>query len=98
MKRIFVTNDADQQFAIVLDGSRITMRIRHNVRLNRWAFDLARDDQWVLRARRIVPGIDLLEGSGITGLGSIFAHTAKEGSKPDRTGLPNGAVRLYYVA
>lgn len=97
MKRIIVTTDPDQQFSILAGSRRITMRLRFNPTTQRWTFDLARDNAWILRGRRIVTGVDLMRGTGIEDVGVIFAHIDKPNAVPDRAGLSSGAVRLYFA-
>ncbi|WP_116082120.1 hypothetical protein [Tropicimonas sp. IMCC34011] len=94
MKRITVSDHPDQQFSMIIAGRRITMRLRHNPTIDRWSFDLAIDDGWVLRGRRIVTGVDLLKPFGF-GIGMIFAARTGPLSEPDRTALPAGDVELY---
>lgn len=91
-----VINEADQQFGTVINGRRVTLRLRYNVTSDRWSFDLSIDDLPVLHGRKIVTGVDLLAPFGF-GLGAIFAVPEKEGSEPDRTNLVNGNVRLYHA-
>lgn len=97
MKRIIVTNDPDQQFAISISGTRVTMRLRYCPYAQRWSFDMARDDAWIVRGRRIVTGVDLLRATSLASLGHLFAHAESPGAVPDRAGLSGGAVRLYFA-
>ena len=91
-----ITDAADQQFGAILNGRRVTIRLRYNVTTDRWSFDLSLDDQPVVQARRIVTGVDLLAPFGI-GVGAIFAMPVVEGAVPDRAGLINGRVKLYHA-
>lgn len=91
-----VADEADQQFATVLNGRRVTIRLRYNVTIDRWSFDLSIDDLPVLHGRRIVPGVDLLEPFRF-GIGMLAAAPIKTGSLPGRTDLPNGNVKLFHL-
>lgn len=91
-----ITDAADQQFGAILNGRRVTIRLRYNVTTDRWSFDLSLDDQPVIHGRRIVTGIDLLAPFNL-GLGAIFAMPAVSGAAPGRAGLINGRVRLYHA-
>jgi len=92
-----IIDEADQQFATVLEGRRVTIRLRYNVTIDRWSFDLAIDDQPVLTGRRIVTGIDMLAPFNL-GIGAMFALAEKDGAVPDRNNLPRGIVRLYHAS
>lgn len=91
-----IADEADQQFATVLNGRRVTIRLRYNVTVDRWSFDLSIDDLPVLHGRRIVTGIDFLEPFQF-GIGMLIAAPVKPGSLPDRADLPNGNVKLFHA-
>jgi hypothetical protein len=91
-----VADEADQQFATVLNNRRVTLRLRYNVTTDRWSFDLSIDDLPVLHGRRIVPGVDLLAPFGF-GIGMIFAAAVKPGAEPNRYDLPAGNVRIFHA-
>lgn len=91
-----IAEHADQQFATILNGRRVTLRLRYNVTTNRWSFDLSIDDLPVLHGRRIVCGVDLLAPFDF-GIGMIVAAPIKTGSEPDRASLPNGNVKLFHL-
>lgn len=92
-----IIDEADQQFATVLDGRRVTIRLRYNVSTDRWNMDLSIDDEPVLIGRRVVTGIDLIAPFNF-GIGAIFALPEKDGAMPDRNSLPRGIVRLYHAS
>lgn len=96
MKQITITDVADQQFAVILENRRVTMRVRYNVTNDSWSFDLSIDDLPVLQGRKIVTGIDLLAPFNL-GIGVIFAAAVTSGATPNRQQLPNGEVRLYHT-
>ena len=96
MRRILVADLPDQTFALRTDGGRITLRLRLNPTTDRWSFDLARDDDWVLYGRRIVTETDLLRAFDL-GVGAIFAAAATPQDVPDREGLVSGRVRLFHA-
>lgn len=91
-----IADEADQQFATILNNRRVTIRLRYNVSVGRWSFDLSLDDLPVLHGRRIVTGIDLLEPFAF-GIGMLVAAPIKPGSIPDRDDLPNGNVKLFHL-
>ena len=96
MRRIFVADVPDQQFALRTDTGRLTLRLRFNPTTDRWSFDLARDDDWILYGRRITTGTDLLGAFGL-GVGMLFAHETSPTDVPDRAGLVSGRVRLFHA-
>jgi hypothetical protein len=91
-----IADEADQQFATILNGRRVTLRLRYNVTVDRWSFDLSIDDQPVLHGRRIVAGIDLLEPFQFN-IGMLVAAPIKAGSIPGRNDLSNGNVKLFHL-
>lgn len=96
MIEITVIDAPDQIFSLVLAERRVTMRLRYNVLTERWSFDLALDEEWVIMGRRIVTGVDLLAAFSF-GLGSLFAaDPSGQGREPGRDELPKGLVRLYH--
>lgn len=97
MREIQIIDAADQQFGLMLNRRRVTMRVRYNTSTERWNFDLSVDDLPVIHGRRIVLGVDLLEVFNLD-LGKIFALATVAGDAPDRDGLPSGLVRLYHVS
>lgn len=92
-----ITDQADQQFGTVIDGRRITLRLRYNPTTDRWSFDLSIDDLPVLHGRRIVTGVDLLAPFDF-GIGAVFAATVTRGATPNRAALPAGTVRLFQAS
>ena len=97
MIRFNVIDAADQQFGAILNRRRVTIRLRYNPSTDRWSLDLSIDNLPVLHGQRVVLGVDLLGGYGFN-IGQLFAWPMVEGAMPDRTNLPNGNVRLYYVS
>ncbi|MCO6407368.1 phage baseplate plug family protein [Hoeflea alexandrii] len=91
-----VLDHPDQQFGTVIDGRRVTVRLRYNPAKDRWAFDLSIDDVPVLHGRKIVTGVDLLAPFRF-GLGVIFAAAVTPGAVPDRNALPDGTVKLFHA-
>lgn len=91
-----IIDEADQQFGTVVDGRRVTIRVRYNVTSDRWSFDLSIDDTPVLYGRRIVTGVDLLSAFGF-GIGALFAYPTTDGAEPDRANLPSGGVQFYHA-
>ena len=91
-----ITDHADQQFGTIIDGRRVTIRLRYNQTSDRWSFDLSIDDTPVLHGRRVVTGIDLLAPFGL-GLGMLIAAAVTPSARPGRAALPAGEVRLYHL-
>lgn len=85
---------ADQKFATILEGRRVSIRLRYNPTVDRWSFDLAIDDEPRLHARRVVTGIDLLAPFNF-GVGVIFAAPMVPNAVPTWSQLPNGEVRIF---
>ena len=96
MKQFSIIDAPDQQFAVILNNRRVTIRLRYNSTTDRWSMNLAIDDLPVLYGVRIVTGVDLLEPFNL-GIGCIFALATNAGQNPDREGLPSGRVRLYHA-
>lgn len=92
-----ILDQADQQFGTIINGRRVTTRLRYNPTSDRWTFDLSIDDQPVLHGRRIVTGVDLLAPFSF-GLGLIFAAAVTPGAVPDRQALPAGTVKLFHAS
>lgn len=92
-----VVDYADQQFGTIINGRRVTIRLRYNMTMDRWSFDLSIDNLPVLTGRRIVTGVDLLKPFNL-GLGAIFAAAVTPGAIPDRAALPAGTVLLIQAS
>lgn len=91
-----IASAADQQFGVILNDRRVTLRLRYNPTTDRWSFDLSVDDLPVIHGRRIVTGIDLLAPFALE-IGGIYAVSTAAGDAPSRDALPSGLVRLYHV-
>lgn len=91
-----ILDHADQQFGTIIEGRRVTIRVRYNPANDRWSFDLSIDDVPVLHGRKIVTGVDLLAAFNF-GLGVIFAASVTPGAVPDRDALPRGTVRVFHA-
>lgn len=92
-----IADEADQQFATLLENRRVSFRLRYSEESDRWSFDLSVDDTPVLYGVRIVTGVDLLAPYNL-GLGILFAlPSPEEDLPPNRANLPNGLVRLYHT-
>lgn len=97
MIELKVIDHADQQFGAVFNGQRVTLRLRYNVISDRWSFDMALDDDWILYGRRIVNGVNFFRPFDSWDLGVFFAFPVTADSVPDRASLPAGLVRLFHV-
>lgn len=91
-----VVDYADQQFGTIINGRRVTIRLRYNATSDRWNMDLSIDNLPVLIGRRVVTGVDLLAPFDL-GLGAIIAYAVTPGAVPDRAALPAGTVLLVQV-
>lgn len=89
-----INDQPDQQFSLILNRRRVTMRLVFNQTTDRWSFDLSIDDEPVLHGRRVVLGVDLLQAFDF-GIGVIFAAAIVPGALPDRVQLANGSVKLF---
>ncbi|TBZ81425.1 phage baseplate plug family protein [Rhizobium leguminosarum] len=92
-----VVDYADQQFGTIINGRRVTIRLRYNASSDRWSFDLSIDNLPVLTGRRVVTGVDLLAPFDL-GLGAICAYAVTPGAVPDRAALPAGTVLVVQVS
>ncbi len=96
MINITVSDHADQQFAVILNNRRVTLRLRYNPIVDRWTFDLSIDDVPKIQGRKIVTGVDLLKPFNL-GIGILFAWSIVPGSVPNREQLINGSVGLFHT-
>lgn len=94
MNRFNIRDHADQQFGTIINGRRVTIRLRKNPTTDRVTFDLSIDDQPVLHGRKIVTGVDLLAPFQF-GLGVIFAASPVVDTAPTLDALVGGSVRLF---
>lgn len=94
MREFIIEDHPDQQFSLILERRRVTMRLVYNQVTERWSFDLSIDDLPILHGRRIVTGTDLLKAFDL-GIGVIFAAPVIDGAVPDRVQLTNGSVKIY---
>lgn len=91
-----IIDEPDQRFSTIINGQRVTIRLWYSVFNLRWSFDLSIDNEPVLKGRRLVQGVDLLEPFTFN-LGSIFVYSS-DGFPPDRQTLVNGVVRMYHAS
>lgn len=96
MIQISIVDEADQQFGLIVNGVRVTIRLRYSTVSEGWSFDLSIDDEPILHGRRIVDGCDLLAPFNL-GIGALVAYPVVAGSIPDRASLPSGAVGLFHI-
>lgn len=92
-----ITNHPDQQFGVIINNRRVTVRLRYSAVTNRWSFDLSLDDVPVLYGRRIVTGIDLIAPFDF-GIGMLFSGGNTDAIVPDRNTLPAGEVIFFQVS
>lgn len=96
MQEFPILDEADQLFGAILNNKRATMRLRYNPSSERWSLDLSIDDEPVLYGYRLTVGIDILRSFNFD-LGKLVLIPFSETTKPDRTALPDGLIRLYHV-
>lgn len=96
MIKIPIIDAADQQMGLILNNRRVTLRLRFNNVSGRWSFDLSIDDTVVLRAQRILPGVDLLGPFGFD-LGMLFVITEKPGDAVDRRAFVEERAGLIHM-
>lgn len=94
MIEFIIEDHADQQFSLILEGRRVTMRLVYNQTTERWSFDLSIDDLPIIHGRRVVTGVDLLKSFDL-GVGVVFAAAIVDGAVPDREQLANGSVKMF---
>lgn len=97
MEVLPIKDHADQKFGAVIDGQRVTFRLRYNGHLDRWCFDLSIDDLPVINGRRIVIGQDLLRPFSF-GIGAIVAAPVDGVSLPGRRQLVDGRVKVFHLS
>ena len=92
-----IADHADQKFATVLNGKRVSIRLRYNTFLDRWCLDLSVDGAAVLHGRKIVRGVDILAAYDF-GVGIIIAGgPAGSTAEPGRNDLHDGTMQLYHA-
>lgn len=96
MKEIPVADAPDQRFSAILNNRRVTFRLWFNSTSDRWSMDLSIDDQPVLRGRKVVLDVNLLQPFDF-GIGAIFASANGTDVEPGRAELPAGTVKLYHA-
>ena len=89
-----ITDSADQQFDAILNGKRVTIRLRYNPSALRWFMDVSISATPVLNGRRVVSDVDLLEPFNL-GIGVIFCGNGTIGSEPSYENLVNGNVGVF---
>jgi hypothetical protein len=96
MIELTVIDHADQKFGAFFRNQRVTMRLRYNTVSERWSYDLALDDKWIIHGHRITNLTNVFRGYGLN-LGVLFAYPATVGAEPGRRELPGRLVRLFHV-
>lgn len=95
MVRFNIIQAPDQKFSAIINGRRITIRLRLNPSIDRWHFDLALDGDYVLHGRRLITNTDLLAPYGFD-VGVIFAHSFSNAA-PNKESLYDGAVGIFHA-
>lgn len=96
IRRLPITDAPAQQMSLRTEGRRLTLRLRLSATTDRWSFDLALDDAWILYGRRIALGRDMLAAFDL-GAGALIAWPLRRAAVPSRAGLTDGGVGLYHV-
>ena len=88
-----------QNFSVInLGTKRLGFEFRYNTMLDRWFFNLAVDDDFVLYGQKIVLNTNLLTPHGF-GVGVLFAFdTEGTGNEPTYNAILNRSVRLYHAS
>lgn len=96
LSEIDVNGDPGQVFSLVVDGQKISLRLRYNTSSERFSMDLAIDETPRLTGRKVVTNVDLLKPFDL-GIGAIFA-AAPDGSPvpPTIEAFADRKVRLYH--
>lgn len=94
MIEIALSDAPDQEFALILEGESVIMRLRWNPTVERWHMDLRIATEVVMVGRRVVPGVDLIEPFDF-GIGRIFAWPINEGATVNYDDMVSGATRLF---
>ncbi|MCO5164661.1 MAG: hypothetical protein M9939_26585 [Mesorhizobium sp.] len=96
LNQLSIIDAPGQVFSTVVDGRKVTIRLRYNVQAERFAMDLAIDETDVLKGRKVVAEIDLLAPFDF-GIGSIFAADVdRKWRPPTLANFVNGAVKLFH--
>lgn len=91
-----IIDAAVQEFALTLNNKRCSFRWVINVWADRWSMDLAIDDDYILRGRRIVTGVDLIAPFGF-GIGRLYAVPVAPGIAPTRAAIVNRRVLFVHA-
>lgn len=94
MREFTITDDAEQEFTVILNGKRCTIRLRYNVSADRWMMDLKIDEATVLSGRRLVLDVDVIAPYDF-GVGVLFISALGQDTKPDRFCFSEGRVRMF---
>jgi hypothetical protein len=85
-----------QVFSAVVNGQKITIRLRYNTESQHFSMDLGIDDVPALTGRKVASETDILEPFDL-GIGSIFAADVNGlGRDATLANFLSGAVRLYH--
>ena len=97
MVEIQLSDVADQEFQLYLEGKIVIMRVRWHDVPQRWHMDLVVEGEVKLLGRPIVVGSDLVDAFDF-GIGRIFAWPATAGAEPTRYAFAERSVRLYQAS
>jgi hypothetical protein len=90
-----IIDSPDQKLSVFLENRRVTLRLRYNLTMTRWAMDVAIDGVMKLQGKRLVGGVNLIGAHPSIELdGALFVAGNRP---PDYDALINGDVRLYYA-
>ncbi|GAA4180277.1 phage baseplate plug family protein [Shinella granuli] len=88
--------DAPRQvFSTIINGRKVTIRMRYSSMAQRYSMDLSIDETTVLTGRKMVANVDLLEPFDL-GIGKLFVVGPKDHTViPTMEAFAAGQVKLY---
>ena len=94
IERFKILDEADQQFETIVDGRRVTIRLRYNTQNKRWSFDLGISSAAVLSGRKLVLETDLIAPYNF-GIGELICFGSNLTDEPTYENLVDGTVGFY---
>lgn len=87
-----------QRLETVLNDTPVEITLTWSEWAGRWSMSLVLAGTIIVQGRRLVPGVDLLRGYGLS-LGRLFlVDWTGLGGEPDRKALPAGDFRLIQAS
>ncbi|MEM7651879.1 MAG: hypothetical protein AAF220_01735 [Pseudomonadota bacterium] len=86
----------DQEFSVFVDRARLTIRVRYNLRLDRWTLDVSRDSVPLAQGIRMVRGVDLfLDISEISS--AVYVTLTGLSLEPSAAAMTDGEMKLLFL-